>query len=96
MVATEAPSLTCIAIRAETKGQFLPGGSFCKGARVPIGRFQVGGRGWFSKGQRGQGLVRVGDGVGTGKETGKSMRTHLSKLPFSKLPFSFSRTLKST
>ena len=28
--------------------------------------------------------------MGTGKGTGKSMRTRLSKLPFSKLPFSFS------
>ena len=27
-------------------------------------------------------------GVGTGKGSGKSMRTHLSQLPFSKLPFS--------
>ena len=33
-----------------------------------------------------------GVGWGTGKGTGKSMRTHLSKLPFSKLPFSFSPT----
>ena len=32
-----------------------------------------------------------GKGVGmTGKGTGKPMRTHLSKLPFSKLPISFS------
>ena len=31
--------------------------------------------------------IRGGEGVvGTGKETGKSMRTRLSKLPFSKLP----------
>ena len=29
-------------------------------------------------------------GVGTGEGTGKSMRTRLSKLPFSDLPFSFS------
>ena len=29
----------------------------------------------------------VGSGVGTGKRTGRSMRTRLSKLPFSKLPF---------
>ena len=29
--------------------------------------------------------------MGTGKGTGKSMRTRLSKLPFSNLPFSFSR-----
>ena len=33
-----------------------------------------------------------GVGVGTGKGTGKSMHTRLSKLPFSKLPFSFSPT----
>ena len=29
-----------------------------------------------------------GGGVGTGKGTGKSMRTRLSKLPFGNLPFS--------
>ena len=38
--------------------------------------------------QKGKGVGRVG-GVGTGKGTGKSMRTRLSRLPFSKLPFSF-------
>ena len=30
--------------------------------------------------------------MGTGKGTGKSMRTRLSKLPFSNLPLSFSQT----
>ena len=32
-------------------------------------------------------LSPPGDGVGTGKGTGKSIRTGLSKVPFSKLPF---------
>ena len=37
--------------------------------------------------EKGEGLGRVGGGgVGTGKGTGKSMRTRLSKLPFSNLP----------
>ena len=36
----------------------------------------------------------MGGGVGTGKGTGKSMRTCLSKLPFSDLPFSFSPSLE--
>ena len=40
--------------------------------------------------ERGKGVGRVGAGVGTGKGTGKSVRTRLSKLPFSKLPWSFS------
>ena len=48
----------------------------------------------FGVGFRGGGGGVVGrgweGGVGTGKGTGKSMRTHLSKLPFSNLPFSFS------
>ena len=50
------------------------------------GRVEVGGGGWFSDGQEGKG---EGGGVWTGKGTGKSMRTSLSKLAFSKLPFSF-------
>ena len=33
--------------------------------------------------KKGKGVGRVGGGVGIGKGTGKSMRTHLSKLPFS-------------
>ena len=41
------------------------------------------GRGWGGWGG-------WGDGAGTGKGTGKSMRMRLSKLPSSKLPFSFS------
>ena len=45
--------------------------------------------------EKGKGVGRVGrvGRVGAGgdcKGTDKSMRTHLSKLPFSKLPFSFS------
>ena len=32
--------------------------------------------------ENGKGVERGGGGVGTGKETGKSMRTRLSKLPF--------------
>ena len=39
---------------------------------------------------KGRGWGGLGGGVGTGKGTGKSMRTRLSKRPFSKLPFSFS------
>ena len=34
-----------------------------------------------------------GGGVGTGKGTGKSMRTCLSKLPFSKLPFTITHKM---
>ena len=48
---------------------------------------QVGCGGWFpveNKRRRGGG---GGGGVGTGKGIGKSMRTRLSKLPFSKLLF---------
>ena len=51
----------------------------------------MGAGGWFflwKMRERGRGR-RVG-GVGTGKGTGKSTRTHLSKLPFGKLPFSLS------
>ena len=40
--------------------------------------------------EKGKGVGRAGGGVGTDKGTGKSMRTRLSKLPFSKLPLSFS------
>ena len=40
---------------------------------------------------KGKGVRRVGGGVGTCKGTGKSMRTRLSKLPFSKLPCSLSQ-----
>ena len=40
--------------------------------------------------ENGEGVGRVGGGVGTGKGTGRSMRTRLSKLPFSNLPLSFS------
>ena len=52
--------------------------------------FRWGGGGEFAlknkvKRERGWGLV--GRGVGIRKGTGKSMWTHLSKLPFSKLPF---------
>ena len=42
---------------------------------------------------KGVGRVGVGSGMGTDKGTGKSMRTHLSKPPFSVLPFSFSPKL---
>ena len=38
---------------------------------------------------KGEGSGERGGGVGTGKGTGTSMRTSLSKLHFSKLPFSF-------
>ena len=59
-----------------------------------FGRVQVGGGGWFGflwrMREKGKGMGRVGGGVGTGKGTGKSMRTRLSKLPFCKLPDSFS------
>ena len=57
------------------------------------GWVQVGGGGWLSwwimraKGKVGGGWGR---GVGADKGTGKSMRTRLSKLPFSKLPLSLS------
>ena len=53
--------------------------------------FLVGNEGNEGKGEGG----RVGGGVGTGKGTGESMRTRLSKLPFSHLPLSLSpiRTL---
>ena len=37
-----------------------------------------------------------GGGVGTGKGTVKSMRKRLSELPLSKLPFSFSKMLRSS
>ena len=40
---------------------------------------------------KGKGVGRVGGGVGTDKGTGKPMRTRLSKLPFSGLPFGLSR-----
>ena len=36
---------------------------------------------------KGEGGGEGGGGVGTSKGTGKSVRTRLSKLPFSKLPF---------
>ena len=52
-------------------------------------RVQVGGGAGLMK-EKGRGVGRVWGGVGTGKGTGKSMCTRLSKLPFSKLPFSFS------
>ena len=48
------------------------------------GGFPVGNQGEGARGGEGWG------GVGTGKGTGKSMHTRLSKLPFSNLPFSFS------
>ena len=54
-------------------------------------RWVVGGGFHVKKmGDKGKGMGRVGGGVGTGKGTGKSMRTRLSKLPFSKPPFTFS------
>ena len=58
------------------------------------GRVRVGGGGWFDWGNRGDGKGSrgVGGGVGRGKGTGKSTRTRLSKLPLSKLPFSFCPT----
>ena len=72
--------------------------------RVPIGvpgggvwgRVQVGGGGWFSCGKQGKGDTGWGGhggggGLGTGKGTGQSMRTRLSKLPFSKLPSGVAR-----
>ena len=76
------------------RGLFLQRGAssyWCRLGGV-WGRVQVGGRGWLSleNDGKGKGVGRVGAGVGTGKGTGKSMRTCLSKLPFSKLPFSFS------
>ena len=36
--------------------------------------------------KKGNGVGKVRGGLGTGKGTGKSMRTRLSKLSFSKLP----------
>ena len=53
------------------------------------GRVKVGGGGWVCCGkirEKRKRVGRVGSGVGTRKGTGKSMRTRLSKLPFSKLP----------
>ena len=47
------------------------------------GWVQVGGGGWFPCKNKGMGRL----GGGTGKGTGTSMLTRLSKLPFSKLPF---------
>ena len=42
--------------------------------------------------EKGKRAVRLGlSGVGTGEGTGKSMHMCLSKLPFSKLSFSFHR-----
>ena len=78
--------------RAEIKGVPRTGGSFRGGVRVSAdvrgervwGQIQVGGGGGFSLEMR-----EEGKGVDS-KGTGKSMRTHLSQLPFSKLPFSFS------
>ena len=67
--------------RVETK-EFFAGDSL-----------RVGGEGVGFAGEheeRGNVVGRVGCGVGTGKGTGKLMRMHLSKLPFSKLPLSFS------
>ena len=67
--------------------------------RVPIGflgggiwgRVQVGGGGWVCCGKGGKGKGDgEGEGVGVGTCLGKSNRTHLSKLPFRKLPFNFS------
>ena len=66
---------------------------------VPIGVPGGAGRGRVQGGglvflwtmrEKGKEVGRVGGGVGTGKGTGKSMRTRLSKLPFSKLPLSLS------
>ena len=48
------------------------------------------GRGWG-----GSGVGRVGGGVGTGRGTGKLLHTRLSKLPFSKLPFTFSSSTEA-
>ena len=56
------------------------------GEGVGVGFTGGGGR------EKGKGVRRVGGRVGTGKGTGKSMRVHLSKLPFSKLPLSSSPT----
>ena len=59
---------------------------------VPGGGVQGGGGGWWGVGfpaeneGKGKGVGRV-EGVGWGRA---SMRTHLSKLPFSNLPLSFS------
>ena len=71
-------------LRAETKGQFLAGGSFCKGfllVSLEEGfgvkcRWVVGGVAflWKTKGKRGRGWGGWGVGVGTGKGTGKSTR----------------------
>ena len=81
-------------VSGRNKGVVLAGGSFRKWVRVPIGvlgggvwgRVQVS-SGWvvFLLGKQGKSVG--GGGVGTGKGTGKSMRTRLSKPPFSKLPF---------
>ena len=57
------------------------------------GRVQVGGRGWFlvGMGEKGKGVGRVGAWGGDRHNgTSKSTRTRLSKLPYSKLPLSFS------
>ena len=53
------------------------------------GRVQVvGGRSPVGNKEKGRGVGRTVGGVGTGKGTGKSMRTRLSKQPFSKRPVS--------
>ena len=66
------------------------------------GRGSGSGSGWWwggwgfpveNEGKRGRRWRGWGGGVGTGKGTGKSMRTRLSKLPFSDLPFCFTRNI---
>ena len=49
-----------------------------------------GGAGFPVLNERKRGKWWGGGGVGTGKGTDKSMRTRLRKLPFRKVPFSFS------
>ena len=51
----------------------------------------------WKRGVKGKGVGRVGGGGAsrTGQGTGNSMRRRLSKLPFSKLPFSFALNLAS-
>ena len=86
----------------ERKDRVPTRASFRKGVQVPIGvpagkvwgRVQVRGGGWLSCGKKGggekrKGMGRVGGWGRTGKGTGKSIRTRLSKLPFSKLPSRF-------
>ena len=86
LVASLLSQATC-----RNSGVVFTGGSSRKGVRVPSGvpgkgvwvRVQAGGGEWvFLWKTRGRGRGWGGQGV----EWGQTIRTHLSKLPFSKLP----------